>query len=70
MEFFLIKILFVKTCKLYKLFRILGTGCYNINVTFISSPKDGLLKLIKFEFRHVDYKVNALFLITFDHYDY
>ena len=34
------------------MFKIQGTGCYNINVTFISSEKDGLLKYVKFEFRH------------------
>ena len=33
--------------------KIKGTGCYNINVTFRSSKKDGLLKYVKFEFRHV-----------------
>ena len=36
-----------------KLFKIRGTGCHDINVTFLSSPKDGLLKCVKCEFRHV-----------------
>ena len=42
MELFHIKIfvLLDKICKLYKLFKIQGTGYYNINVTFISFPKD------------------------------
>ena len=35
------------------MFKIQDTGCYNINVTFISSQKDGLLKYIKFEFQPV-----------------
>ena len=30
-----------------------GTSCHDINVTFMSSPKDGLLKFVKFEYRHV-----------------
>ena len=29
------------------------TGYYNVNVTFISSKKEGLLKFDKFEFRQV-----------------
>ena len=29
------------------------TGCYNINVTFILSQKDGFLKFAKFEFRYL-----------------
>ena len=28
-----------------KLFKIKGTSCHVINVTFMSSPKDGLLNL-------------------------
>ena len=39
--------------KYIKLLKIQDTGCYNINVTFVSSPKDGLLEFVKFEFRHV-----------------
>ena len=35
------------------LFRIQGTGCYNIKVTSISSQKYGSLKFVKFEFRHI-----------------
>ena len=30
------------------LFKIQGTGCYNINVIFILSPKDGLPEFAKF----------------------
>ena len=37
----------------FKFFQIQGPGCYNINVTFLSSPKDDLLNLIKFEFQCV-----------------
>ena len=33
------------------LFKIQGTGCNNINFTFISSQKDALLKFLKSEFR-------------------
>ena len=37
-----------------KLFKIQSTSCCDINVTFISSPKDNLLKFLKFvEFQHV-----------------
>ena len=39
--------------KYIKLFKIQGAGCYDINVTFISSPKDSLLQFVNFEFRHV-----------------
>ena len=55
MEFFQIKCLFywIKFVNYIKLFKIQGTGCYNINVTFISSQKDGLLKYVECEFRHV-----------------
>ena len=42
-----------KIRKSYKLFKIQGTGCHNINVTFISSSKDGLLHFAKFEFRQI-----------------
>ena len=35
------------------LFKIQGNGCYSVNVTFISSPKDDPLEFVKFEFRHV-----------------
>ena len=44
---------FVYFVKYSKLFKIQGTGCYDINVTFISSPKLDLLEFVKFEFRHV-----------------
>ena len=47
------QILLDKICKSYKLFKIQGTGCYNINITFISSSTDGLLHFVKFEFRQV-----------------
>ena len=30
-----------------------GTDCHDINVTFISSPKDGFLELIKLKSWHV-----------------
>ena len=42
-------VLLDKICKLYKI----GTGRYVINVTFKLSKKDGLLKYVKFEFRHI-----------------
>ena len=42
-------VLLDKICKLYKI----GTGGYIINVTFMSSKKDSLLKYVKFEFRHI-----------------
>ena len=42
----------MKFVKYIKLFKIQRTGCYDINVTFTSSPKDGLLKLVKFGFQH------------------
>lgn len=29
------------------------TGCYNVNVTFIPSPRDGILEFVNFEFWHV-----------------
>ena len=35
------------------MFKIQGTSCYDIIVSFISSEKDGLLKFVKFEFWHV-----------------
>ena len=49
MEFFKKKIFFflIKSVKYTKLFKIQGTSCYDINVTFISSSKDGLLKFVK-----------------------
>ena len=55
MEFFHINIFILldKVCKYIKLLQIQGTGCYNINVVFISSPKNGFLELVRFEFRHV-----------------
>ena len=42
-----------KYVKYIKLFKIQGTGCYDVNVTFTWSPKDDLLQFIKFKFRHV-----------------
>ena len=33
-----------------KLFKMQGTGCYNINVIFMSSQKDALLKYVEFGF--------------------
>ena len=36
-----------------KWFKIQDNFCYNVNVTFISSPKDGLLQFIKIKFRHI-----------------
>ena len=36
-----------------KLFKIKSNSCYDINVTFRSSPKQDFLKLVKLEFRHV-----------------
>lgn len=47
--------------KYINLFKIKATGCYDINVTFISSSKDGLLKFAIFEFRHVYAKLGKLF---------
>ena len=35
------------------MFKIQDTGCYNINVTFASFPKDGLLEFVTFKSRHV-----------------
>ena len=43
----------IKFVKYVKSFKIQGTGCYDINVTFMSSPKVGLLEFIKSKFRHV-----------------
>ena len=40
----------IKFVKYIKLFEIQGTGFYDINITFISSLKNGLLKLVNFEF--------------------
>ena len=37
----------IKFAKYLKLFKTQGTGCYNLNVTFILSPRDGLLKFAK-----------------------
>ena len=42
-----------KCVKYLKSFKIQGNGCYDKNVSFISSPKDDLLKFVKFEFRNV-----------------
>ena len=35
-----------------KLLKMHGTGCYNINVIFMSSQKDALLKYVEFGFWH------------------
>ena len=40
-------------CNYIKLFKIQDTSCYNVDVTFISSSRIGLLKFVKFESRHV-----------------
>ena len=55
MEFFQIKIfaLLDKFVNYIKLFKIQDIGCCNINVTFMSSQKDGVIECVKFEFRHV-----------------
>ena len=37
--------------KYIKLFKIQAVGCYDINVTFISSPKDSLLEQIPARFQ-------------------
>ena len=52
MEFFQIKkfVYFINFVRYKKLFKIRGTSYYDINVTLISSPKDGLLKFVKSEF--------------------
>ena len=39
----------IKVGKLINLFKILGTECYGVNFVFMSYPKDGLLKLVKFQ---------------------
>ena len=46
-------ILLEKYVKHIKLLKIQGTDCYDTNVTFTRSPKDGLLEFIKFKFWHV-----------------
>ena len=48
MEFFQIICLFywLKFVKYIKLFKIQVTSCYDVNVTFISSPKDGILEFL------------------------
>ena len=38
----------IKFIKYIMLLKIQGTGCYNINVIFILSPKDGLPEFLKF----------------------
>ena len=55
MEFFQVKIsvLLDKFVDCIKLFKIEGTGCNNINATFLSSKKDDLLNYVKFEFWEV-----------------
>ena len=51
-EFFQINIIVLldKVCNIIKVFKIQGTCCYDITVTFISSPKDDLLEFVKLEF--------------------
>ena len=51
MEFFQISIFvfWIELVKYIKLFKIERNGRYDINVTFISSPKDGLPKFFKFK---------------------
>ena len=58
MELFQIKIFVLLSiivkfieCNYIKLFEIKGLGCYNVNVIFISSQNNGLLKYVKFGFR-------------------
>ena len=55
MEFFQInKFVLLDKIKLFiKLFKIQGTDCYDIIVTFISSPKNGFLEFVQFELPHV-----------------
>ena len=43
----------LKFIKYIKLLIVQGNGCYDINVTFISSPKNGLLEFVKFEIMQV-----------------
>ena len=47
-----VKYIKLNIVKYIKLFKFQGTGCYDINVTFRSSPRDGLLEFVKFEFGH------------------
>ena len=51
MEFFQISIFvfWIELVKYIKLFKIERNGRYDINVTFISSSKDGLPKFFKFK---------------------
>ena len=49
---------FVKYLKLFKMQR---TSCCDIDATFTSSSKDGLLKFAIFEFRHLYAKYGKLF---------
>ena len=55
MEFFQIKIfvLLYKISKIYKVVQNPTPSCYDVNITVISSPEDGPLKFVRFEFRHV-----------------
>ena len=56
MEFLQIRKFFLldKICKMdIKLHKFRDPSCYDINVACILSPKDDLLKFLKFEFRHV-----------------
>ena len=66
----------IKFVKYMKLIQIQGTGCYDINVTFLSSAKDSLLRFVKFESRHFsnfscigekDDKVVCKMTVTFWH---
>ena len=43
----------MKFVKYIKLLIVYSNGCYDINVTFISSPKNGLLEFVKFELMQV-----------------
>ena len=49
-------VLLEKFANYIKLFKIQGTGCYNMNFTFVSSQRGGFLKFV--------------FFITHDNYDY
>ena len=45
----------IKIEKYFKMFKIRGTSCYDINVACIKSPNDDLPKSLKFEF-HVSFQ--------------
>ena len=66
----------IKFVKCTKLFKVQGTVCYDINDTFISFIKNGLLEFVEFEFRYVssfsciwrkDGKVFGKSTMTFSH---